>query len=230
MLNYFSWVEEKIKIAQNIKGGCCGGSYDEGALIICATISAMSALAWPGRGIDKERFVEILAEVANAGTIPSPLTISVPLLCQEDKSFEIPLSYLKKSFYLTTAVDSNYSELINVLNQKGIAIGKQQEKTIKHNSYGYLLYNQVRCGFAHEYKIGNNATSFDQLRDIAKVAATDVSYVNSTDGNRRIHFPLDWISCLAKNVAQWLDEKCLQENKYIFENLNLQEPPNWWIS
>ena len=105
MLTYTSWVNEKIKIAQAIDSGCCGGSYDEGALIACASISAMAALAWPGDRIDKKRFVEILAQVADGNTNPNPLKISIPLLCQEDQFFKSILLPSNKSFYKTEEND-----------------------------------------------------------------------------------------------------------------------------
>jgi len=233
MLTYTSWVNEKIKIAQAMGSGFCGGGYDEGALIVCASISAMAALAWPGNGIDKKRFIEILAQVAASTTDPNPLKISIPLLCQEDQDFNSTLLPSNKSFYLTETIDKDYSELINCLNLKGIPIDNAKRQTIKKNSYGFLLYNQVRCGFAHEYIIGQNATSFDALRNIGKVDANTVSYTNSVDINnstrRRIHFPISWISQLARNVARWLDEKRLKQDLQIFEKLNLARPSNWWI-
>jgi len=233
MLSYASWADEKIKIAQAIESGCCGGGYDEGALIVCSSISAMAALAWPGKGIDKKRFIEILTKVANGGINHNPLRISTPLLCQEDESFKNILLLSNKSFYLREAIDKDYSELIDFLSQKGIKIDEAKEKTIRHNSYGFLVYNQVRCGFAHEYKIGQNATTFDQLRNIFNVNANEVSYTQYIDRNnsshRRIHFPISWISCLSRNVAQWLDEQRIKEGRQIFEKIYLDPPSSWWI-
>ncbi|WP_435548312.1 hypothetical protein [Desulfobacterium sp. N47] len=233
MLTYTSWVDEKIKIARAIGSGCCGGGYDEGALILCASISAMAALSWPGDRIDKKRFVEILAQVVAGTANPNPLKISTPLLCQEDQYFKSILLPSNISFYQTEEIDKDYSELIDCLSLKGIAIDNAQQKTIKKYSYGFLLYNQVRCGFAHEYMIGQNATSFDALRNIGKVNANAVSYTNSIDINnstrKRIHFPISWISQLAKNVAQWLDEQRLKQGMQIFEKLNIAQPSNWWM-
>jgi hypothetical protein len=233
MLTYTSWITEKIEIAQSVGSGCCGGGYDEGALIVCASISALSALAWPGDRIDKKRFIEILTKVVASPPNPNPFKISTSLLCQEDQSFKSILFPSNKSFYLTEDIDKDYAELINYLSLKGFTIDETQRQTIKKCSYGYLLYNQVRCGFAHEYIIGPNATSFDALRNIGKVDAKTVSYTNSIDINnsarRRIHFPISWISQLAINVAQWLDVQCLKQGLQIFEKLNLAQPPNWWI-
>lgn len=228
MLTYTSWVEEKIRIAQAVASGCCGGGYDEGALIVCAAISAMSALAWPGRGIDKKRFIEILTK---AEINPSPLKISIPLLCQEDSCLKNVLLASNKSFYLTTEIDKDYSELITFLMQKDIVINDAQRKTIKQNSYGFLLYNQIRCGFVHEYKIGENATTFDQMRNISNVNANNVSYTVINDSpQRRIHFPISWISHLSRIVAHWLDEQRAEKGKQIFETIDLPFPDKWWIS
>lgn len=232
MLNYSSWVHEKIKIAQAIASGCCGGGYDESALIICATISAMAALAWPGKNkIDMKRFVEILVQVARYD--PNPLRISIPLLHQEDHYFADLLPLSKKAFYLTESNDKDFSELTDFLKKKSITMDPEKTKTVKHNSYAFLLYNQIRCGFAHEYIIGENATSFDAMRNIGNVKENAVSYTNNYEINkllrRRIHFPIPWISQLASNVADWLDEQRIKQGKKIFEQLKIPYPASWWI-
>jgi hypothetical protein len=56
------WVAKKTDVALRLCAGECGGSYAEGVIILSSAISAMAAEAWPGSGIDKMRFVEIIKD------------------------------------------------------------------------------------------------------------------------------------------------------------------------
>src|SRR5712671_5903613 len=69
------WVERKVRIAERLSQGECGGSYPEAVLILCAAISALAADAWPGTGIDRARFVELLVSLT-----PQTKIVSIPLL------------------------------------------------------------------------------------------------------------------------------------------------------
>lgn len=110
----------------------------------------------------------------------------------------------------------------------------------KYYSYANLLYEQIRCGFAHAYQAGNKATESDQLRGIAGVDPLQVSYVNRAPdtGNpadieqrvieRVIHFPLEWIIAVAESVAAGMDRERERHGKAIFENLGLEIQARWW--
>ncbi len=51
------WIQKKNEIALDLAAGQCGGSYGEAVIILCAALSALAADVWPGRGIDRVRFV-----------------------------------------------------------------------------------------------------------------------------------------------------------------------------
>ena len=61
-----------------------------------------------------------------------------------------------------------------------------------------------------------------------------ISYSNDVSGpnfpaiTRRIHFSIDLIAEVARNIASKLDAECERRGKYIGENLGLSYPP-WWI-
>src|SRR6266542_6289189 len=74
------FTERKLRLPSRLDAGEEGGSYGDGILIISSVLSACASQLWSGRGIDKERFVELWARYANADA--RPLLISVPLLLQ----------------------------------------------------------------------------------------------------------------------------------------------------
>lgn len=56
-----SWVAQKCDVASALNARAGGAGYSEAVLILCAVLSAMAADAWPGRGIDRRRFTELVA-------------------------------------------------------------------------------------------------------------------------------------------------------------------------
>ncbi len=71
------WTRGKVAIAKRLASGECDGGYPEAVLLIGAVISALAAEWWPGRGIDRQRFVELLiaAQPGAASTISTPLLV-----------------------------------------------------------------------------------------------------------------------------------------------------------
>src|SRR6266851_1865058 len=80
-MSYFeSWVGKKLSIAERLAAGALGGTYSDANLILGSLISALAAIAWPGRGIDKARFVEACVNLTDRNLALS--RVSVPLLIQ----------------------------------------------------------------------------------------------------------------------------------------------------
>jgi hypothetical protein len=224
MWSYSAWVQKQTRIADCIASGCCEGSYMEAGLILCATISAMSALMWmPARDTDKKRFVEIITKFQP--TDLDPTIVSAPLLAAKGRPFREKL-ISNKSFYYTSDVDKSETEIIRLFPQ----LKKSQ---IRKYSYASILYEHVRCGLMHEYKL-TEATDSDQLRDIFKVHGAKISYVNSDVNNasevvRKMFFPIEWISQIAKSVARGVDVEWEKHTAGVFENFGIAAPTPWWI-
>jgi hypothetical protein len=222
---YQSFVEQKIKTAQAITAGCCQCTYVEGSLILCSIISAMSAIAWPGDKIDKKRFVEIIISFPNDPPRIDPTKVSAPLLVQDGKACNSTLGISDKSLYLTEANDLNEKNVMKSC--PGLRLSE-----IRKYSYAHLLYEQIRCGFVHQYRPGDKASDHDSLRQIAKIPESDISYLNKIKDNktyRVIYFPLKWIVCVAEGVARGLDVELSKKGKMPFDNLCLGDPTPWWI-
>jgi hypothetical protein len=226
LLSYQSFVEQKIKTAQAIAMGCCDGTYAEGAIILCSIISAMSAIAWPDdkkHRIDRKRFVEIITRFPPSGIDPKKM--SIPLLVQDGKACNSRLGIPKAAFYLTGANDLNETDVEKSC--PGLSLCK-----IRKYSYANLLYEQIRCGYAHQYRTGHEASDHDSLRPIAKVKESVISYVNVNSDNtiyRFIHFPLHWIASVAEGIALGLDNESSKKGKMLFDDLCFEVPKPWWL-
>jgi len=214
-------------MAQSLESGSLGGTYAEGAIILCSTLGAMSSLRWkPTRNTDRKRFIEIVARCSASG--PDATRISTVLLAEVHPAF----GRIENSRYLWEQDDKTEAEAIEIAKAAGVA---DCTKQVRRYSYATLLYEQVRCGFIHEYQPGKSATEVDQLRGIAKRAKNTISYVNNlvlVNGNpitrRLIHFPLEWIGEVALAVARGMDDECSRQNSHPLENLGLAIPSFWW--
>lgn len=211
------WVEEKKNIALRLNSGECGGSYGESVIILCNVLSALAAEVWPGERKDRARFVELLKEFAS---IKYEVTkISIPLLIaylknrQRDKEAEnIRKAYLDVSpaIVLTDKVDKSEKEIMQVCNTLG-------KKELRDHSYANLLYTEVRSGYAHEYKTGNQTDPWPMTQQEAFI-----SYVNwACKPDRHIHFHISWIADLALSIAEEVDK--------IESTLPRNDPQSWWI-
>ena len=57
-----NWVSDKCAVAGRLSRGEAGGGYAESVILVCATLSALSAELWVGRNIDRVRFIEMLVK------------------------------------------------------------------------------------------------------------------------------------------------------------------------
>ena len=209
------WVEGKCAIAKSLQSGGCGGGYGEAVLVLCAALSGLAAEVWPGDRIDRKRFVELLKDFGPKQF--SSTNVSVPVLVkrlseaakQEATVIKSQLLNFSPSLVLTSEIDKSESDILNVC-------GTLDSREIRRCSYANLLYEQVRSGYTHEYKPGGSAESLPLSQ-----SESDVSYVNYIDDHRRIHFPVDWISGVAKGAAEAVDKRST--------SLPKQEPAPWWI-
>jgi hypothetical protein len=228
MLTYSSWIKEKSELAHTLAKGSCGGTYADGAIILCTSVSAMSSLMWiKKKGTDRKRFIEIVARFPQLGF--DPTTVSAPLLSQDHHSLKQTLAVSDKSFRYTGKDDKSETEIMNLLATN--MLPDDCKKLARKYSYACLLYEHIRCGFIHTYSTTESATSGDALREIFDSGAPTITYVNylAAQRMRKIHFPLEWISEVAKNIAAGLDDECQRLCKRLGENLGLAVPATWWI-
>jgi len=213
------WMKAKRDVAFRLASGECGGSYGEAVIILCSAISALAAEVWPGRGKDRARFVEVLREFASPDL--NTVRISIPLLVgtvrKQERTSEIVslekafLDYSQSRVLTGDEVDKSEAEIIRVC-------PTLNAKEIRECSYANLLYEEIRSGYAHEYRPGTRADS----RSMTSVRAAPVSYVNwANDPDRHIHFHVEWLADVALAVAKAVDA--------VGATLPRADPLGWWV-
>jgi hypothetical protein len=213
------WVKEKQQIALRLSSGECGGSYGEAVIILCAALSTIAAKVWPGNGIDRKRFVQLLIEYAPPNF--DVAKISVPLLVGSLRSAgkidemgrikTVFINYDPSRVLTGDEVDKTEQEILAVCS----TLNSQE---LRECSYANLLYREVRSSYAHEYRPGERADPWPMTMD----PNARVSYVNwANDPDRHIHFHIDWIAELAMSIAKAVDS--------VANKLPLQAPSKWWI-
>jgi hypothetical protein len=215
---YAEWASKKCEIALRLASGECGGSYEEAVIILCAAISGLAAQVWPGDGKDRVRFVEVLKEFAPAEIAVTQ--ISVPILVDVLRHAEPPTACegLEKSLVdfgptrvLTgQEVDKSEAEIL-------AACGTVSTKEIRGCSYAALLYREIRCPYAHEYRAGSRADP----SPMSGASGSLVSYVNWVHTCRHIHFHVELIAQLVLAIATGIDGTTTPRQA---------EPQQWWVN
>ena len=211
------WVTDKCNIALALESGQVGAGYSEAAILVCATLNALAAEVWPGRGLDRVRFVELLIKMTPSS--PSPATISVPLLVQHLRTESLTaeadtlvraLMPFGSSLVITGSdVDKSEFDLLSIC--PTIPVG-----LLRKNSYACLLYEDVRSSYAHEYRPGGRADSWP----MTMLQGQCVSYVNKVT-KRHVHFHIEWLARIAIERAKSIDASDA--------TLPLARPTTWWI-
>ena len=216
------WVRKRATVAAQLDTGGCGGSYGDAALILCSCVSAVAADVWPGDHIDRNRFVELLAQYAPPRL--NAVRVSIPLLVDDlrrqrrtAEASQLESQFLERfpagTILIGDEVDKNETEI-------QAACGSISSKCLRRFSYADLLYREVRSSYTHEGKTGHVAESWRMT-----ASATNVSYVEWTiPPLRRIHFPIEWMSELAKGAAEAVDQMIPS-----ISSPQIERPRKWWL-
>jgi hypothetical protein len=218
-------ISRRLDVARRLGDGEAGGDYSDACSLIAAVISGIAADLWPGRRIDRVRFIETW--VRYSSTDPFASRISVPLLSrrlrkeQKTKEAEGVEAFRPSAFGPANAskillgedVDATESELVGV--SSILEIGDLRDR-----SYPSVFYEHVRSALVHEDHLDSRATA---------VAMTDrdalVSYGNLlTEGvsQRRIHFHLPWLLSLARTIAEAAADD--------LQSAPRARPTAWWVT
>jgi len=181
-------------------------TYEDVALIACAVISACAAQRWPGKGIDKCRFLELLVK----HTDPSFRTswVSLPALLNEgiiDYS-ETPYRFRQStSIFCSDDIDLEFDDAQKKYPDLNIS-------ELQSCCYASLIYGRRRCGYMHTYLSGEDITTVS-----ASMRPAQVSYIGrGSEMRRMIHFHLDYIIRLA------------QHHVSILPAAAQPSPTTWW--
>lgn len=213
------WLKHRLLLADTIVQKIEPGLFPiyDAEILLCCALGAFAAGAWPGKGIDKKRFVQFLINYGRA--TPSSKTISISSLITSS-STETG-KQIQEKFWLQNDpffAGAPFARDVDVDETKiKVAFPKMSLKEIRKASYASLIYTDLRCGLVHEYELKDGL--IDQ-----SFSSTKLSYHNR-NGVPRLHVPYKYIknlvqtACLAY-IASWLET----DNK----KLELEKPSIWW--
>jgi len=225
--NLVSFVQKKLTVAQCLDNGGCGGGYGEAILVVAGLLGGLSADLWPGKRIDRARFIELWSQYADP--THGPNRISLPLLVArlratgrdaEAATLEARHPRVFGPGYhsrIVTAddVDLTEAEVLGLCPTLAVI-------DVRASSYGAVFYEHVRSAIVHEFHFGAEAVGVPMTDRQA-----DVSYSNfdrhTGAHSRRIHFHMPWLVSLADGVAARAD-------RIISTAAPLPAPSPWWIN
>ncbi len=203
---------DRIRLVRELLESDIEIAHSDIGLILCSVLSACAAERWPGRGIDRARFIELLVTHSRADMRAD--WICVPALIVNGHVVESDTPYgaggQSTRIFRGDEIDLD----LNACRSKYSNVSVRDCKSC---SYAALIYGWLRCGYAHQYAPHVNITHYPPSRHNARV-----SYIGrgTPDGGltRMVSFHLDYLIALteyhADNVASTPDSN----------------PAEWWIN
>jgi hypothetical protein len=204
------FLEGRLNIAKALSSDVPGASYADVVLIITTILSACASLRWSGRGIDRKRFIELLVKQSKNDFHTS--WVSIPALINQRFISEKEAPYRRGN---STRIFRG-EEIDLPLDKAREQYPNLPLKKLKENCYASLIYERLRCGYAHEYCSHEDITHVPASRHKSRV-----SYIGRTfpggDLKRMVSFHLDYLMDIAKYHVSNISSK------------KSSPPETWWI-
>ena len=202
------FLQDRVRLVRELIESEIDVHYADIALILCSVISACSAIRWPGRGIDRRRFGELLA--CRSPTDAHAAWVSVPALINRGLVSEVDTPYKGNETRIFRDEDIDL-EIADAQEQyPGVTVCD-----LKRCTYANLIYEWLRCGYAHGYWHDENVTHAPASQHDARV-----SYIGRNVGNgtrRMVSFHPDYLIGLAEYHAANVP------------NSPESHPATWWL-
>jgi hypothetical protein len=186
-----------------------GASYADVVLIVTAVLSACASIRWPGRRMDRRRFVELL--VSHSPEDFRTAWVSIPALVNEGLVLENDTPYAGGN---STRIFRD-EEIDLSLQDARTRYPSVPEGQLRKHCYATLIYEWLRCGYAHEYCPYEDITHVPPSRANARV-----SYIVRSTGKsprRMISFHLPYLFDIAEHHVS------------ILPDTATSSPSAWWI-
>ena len=216
--------QSKIELGRLVVQGMGSQAEPDAEIILCCALSGLAAFLWPGPGIDRQRFIQLLIDFSQPSA--NLRLISLPVLASQlrDQGDVSSAINLKAKFFPghptefldPNVVDQDEAIVSSFLNSLDL-------KTIRRASYASIIYTDLRCALVHEYSLSPNMTSFN-LFDIHN--APSYLHMNFEDGQTRmlLHLPFGYLADALNNITEALFT-------YWSTSSLLEKPPplSWWV-
>ncbi len=205
-----TFLRNRLNLVNNLINDVDGVVFGDIVLILTAVISSCAATKWPGTGIDKGRFVELLVnrspEEFHTSWVSIPALISSNLIDELDTPWGEPGQQTR--VFTDDEIDLSLDDAMNKYTMVS-------EKELRKHCYASLIYERLRCGYSHEYCAHESITEIQASRE-----KTRVSYIGRSSRNqiaRKISFHLDYLIDLADyHVTN-------------FTSSEVAQPQQWWV-
>jgi hypothetical protein len=203
---------DRVRLVRHLLGNCGPPQvhYADLVLILTSVISACAALRFPGNGIDKRRFIELL--VRNTPDDFHLSWISVPTLIAKGLISESVTAYAEAGqstrIFRDEEIDREYCDARQ-------AFPRVPFERLKSCSYAVLIYEWLRCGYAHEYCPHENITHVPASRGPARVSY--IGRMTRSGLKRMVSFHLDYLIEVAEHHAANVSDT------------PSSQPPTWWL-
>jgi hypothetical protein len=203
------FLKERLILAQSLLGNIPGASYADVVLIVTAVLSACASIRWPGKGIDKGRFIELLVAYSpaefHASWVSIPTLINAGLISESDTLYTGGNS---SRVFRDEEIDLSIGEARKMYPEL-------REEQLRKHCYASLIYEWLRCGYAHEYCPHDCITQVPASREKARV-----SYIGRLKGGeitRMVSFHLDYLLELADSHVS------------VLPSIASSFPASWWV-
>jgi len=207
------FLQQRVDLAEYLLSEVRLSHYADVALILTAVLSACAAHRWPGTGINRKRFIELLAlhslERFHTTWVSVPALINDKLIQETETPYGRP--GMSTMIFCDEEIDLSIQEAGN--HYPNISV-----KHLRNHCYSSLIYVWLRCGYAHEYVANENITHVPASRRTARL-----SYIGRNIGGqqerlrRMVSIHPEYLIELARyHVATMPDAPC-------------QKPQTWWI-
>jgi hypothetical protein len=222
---FHEFFQSKIELGRLVIKEMGEQAEPDAEIILCCALSGLAAILWPGTGIDRQRFIQMLVDFDFSQPSANLRQISIPVLASQlrdegDVSSAINLKAKffpghPSEFFDPKVVDQDEATVSAVSNSLSL-------KTIRRASYASIIYTDLRCALVHEYNLSENMTSFN-LFDIHN--APSYLHMNFEDGRTRmlLHLPFGYLVDALTNItealfAYWRTSSSLEKPR----------PLSWW--
>jgi hypothetical protein len=220
---HHQWFQSKLELARFLVAERGDQAEPDAQILLCCAISGLAAILWPGTGIDRQRFIQLLIDyspsTANLHLISTPVLAS-QLRDRGDTSSAIALS--SKFFPVHPSQFLNPNEVDHKETAVCALLKSLELKNVRRASYAAIIYADLRCALVHEYSVSPHITAFN-LFGIHNIP----SYVNMTYDNGQtrylLHFPLHYLVDILSSTADALFAHWSTSS--VWAN---PRPSSWW--
>ena len=165
------FLKGRLEVARILAEEVPAATYADSVLIVTAVLSACASVRWPGRKIDRKRFIELLvshsAEDFRTSWVSVPALVNRKLVPESDTPYGSPFSTrIFRDDEIDLSLDGARARYPSVAG-----------KELRKHSYASLIYEWLRCGYVHEYCPHDEITHVPPSRGKARV-----SYIGRSTG------------------------------------------------